>query len=59
MDSPDRDLPDFEAPPLIEVAISVQFEPIPDLQTPQIGLLWSRFVIDSQKQSNTRHLTLS
>jgi uncharacterized protein (TIGR04255 family) len=38
-----RDLPDFEQPPLDEVALSVQFEPLPGLQVPQIGLLWSVF----------------
>jgi len=43
MDSKERDLPDFENPPLTEVAISVQFDSLPDLQTPQIGLLWSKF----------------
>ena len=36
-------LPDFENPPLTEVAISVQFDPLPALQAPQVGLLWSRF----------------
>ncbi len=36
-------LPDFENPPLTEVAISVQFESLPALQVPQIGLLWSKF----------------
>jgi uncharacterized protein (TIGR04255 family) len=35
------DLPDFNNPPLDEVALSVQFEPIQGLQTPQIGLFWS------------------
>jgi uncharacterized protein (TIGR04255 family) len=43
MDSKERDLPDFENPPLTEVAISVQFDSLPDLQTPQMGLLWSKF----------------
>ncbi len=43
MDSQERDLPDFENPPLTEVALSVQFDPLPGLQTPQIGLLWSTF----------------
>lgn len=36
-------LPNFESPPLTEVAISVQFESLPALQVPQIGLLWSKF----------------
>ena len=36
-------LPDFENPPLVEVALSVQFEPIEQMRTPQIGLLWTEF----------------
>ncbi len=54
MDTRPDDLPDFEAPPLDEVALSVQFQPIQDLQTPQIGLLWDkyrdRFPITEQHQ---------
>ncbi len=38
-----RLLPDFSNPPVIEVALSVQFEPIAALRTPQIGLLWEEF----------------
>lgn len=48
------DLPDFEAPPLDEVALSVQFQPIQGLLTPHIGLLWekyrSQFPITEQHQ---------
>lgn len=36
-------LPNFENPPLTEVAISVQFDSLPGLQAPQVGLLWSSF----------------
>jgi uncharacterized protein (TIGR04255 family) len=36
-----RTLPDFENPPLSEVALSVQFEPLERLRTPQVGLLWA------------------
>ena len=43
MASLDYGLPHFENPPLTEVAISVQFDSLPDLQAPQIGLLWSKF----------------
>lgn len=43
MASLDHGLPHFENPPLTEVAISVQFDSLPDLQAPQIGLLWSKF----------------
>jgi len=38
-----RMLPDFENPPLVEVALSVQFEPIEQMRTPQIGFLWAEF----------------
>ncbi len=38
-----RKLPDFTNPPLAEVALSVQFEPLEKLRTAQIGLLWSEF----------------
>lgn len=37
------DLPNFENPPVVEVVLSVQFEPLSGLRTAQIGLLWSRF----------------
>lgn len=36
-------LPEFGKPPLVEVAMSVQFEPIAGLHTPQIGLLWQEY----------------
>ena len=42
MASSKGNLPEFHNPPLTEVLISVQFDPIPDLQVPQIGLFWSR-----------------
>lgn len=42
MTSSNLTLPDFENPPLTEVLLSVQFEPILNMQVPQIGLLWSR-----------------
>lgn len=34
------DLPDFENPPVVEVALSLQFESVEGLGVPQIGLLW-------------------
>jgi uncharacterized protein (TIGR04255 family) len=45
---PDRpaDLPDFENPPLIEVALGVQFDPLPQVRAPHLGLLWQRFYSD-------------
>lgn len=41
--SSDVPLPDFTNPPVIETVLSVQFEPISNLQVPQIGILWERF----------------
>jgi uncharacterized protein (TIGR04255 family) len=43
MNTSTNDLPEFDAPPLDEVALSVQFQTIPGLQVPQIGLLWARY----------------
>lgn len=36
-------LPEFDNPPVVEVALSVQFETLANLRTPQIGLLWQQF----------------
>jgi uncharacterized protein (TIGR04255 family) len=36
-------LPEFENPPLIEVALSVQFERLESLRSPQLGLVWQQF----------------
>lgn len=36
-------LPHFSDPPLSEVAISVQFEPLEKLAVPEIGLLWQHY----------------
>lgn len=41
--SMDASLPDFEDPPVTEVALAVQFEPLSALRTPQIGLIWNKF----------------
>ncbi len=37
------DLPDFEKPPVVETVLSVQFEPLVDLRTAHLGLLWEKF----------------
>ena len=42
-DVSDLKLPEFLNPPLAEVAISVQFEPLNKLVVPQIGLLWQHY----------------
>jgi uncharacterized protein (TIGR04255 family) len=36
-------LPEFSNPPLIEVALSLQFDSIPGLTTAGLGLLWNEF----------------
>jgi uncharacterized protein (TIGR04255 family) len=36
-------LPEFEQPPVVEVAISLQFKPLDALRAPHIGLLWEAF----------------
>jgi len=36
-------LPSFKNPPLTEVVLSVQFETLSKLQSPQMGLLWGKF----------------
>jgi uncharacterized protein (TIGR04255 family) len=36
-------LPDYSNPPVIEVALGVQFQSIPGFGTPHIGLLWEMF----------------
>ncbi|MFN9538051.1 MAG: hypothetical protein ACK6A8_02220, partial [Planctomycetota bacterium] len=35
-------LPEFENPPVVEVALSVQFDRL-DVATPQLSLVWQRF----------------
>ncbi len=36
----EQDLPEFDAPPLVEVVLSVAFSPLEDLQVTSLGLLW-------------------
>ncbi len=36
-------LPDFQAPPVTEVAFSLQFDVLPRFTAPYIGLLWQKF----------------
>ena len=35
-------LPSFRSPPVVEVAIAVQFEPVQGLTGPMLGVLWSK-----------------
>lgn len=39
----DPSLPDFDRPPVVEVVLSLQFEPISSLTTAHVGLLWQRY----------------
>jgi len=41
-----KDLPDFERPPVTETVLSLQFEPLPALNSVQIGRLWERYRSD-------------
>jgi uncharacterized protein (TIGR04255 family) len=36
-------LPEFARPPVTEVALSLQFEPLAKLKSPVVGLLWGKF----------------
>ena len=38
----DKPLPEFDKPPVVEVAFSVQFDPLEGLHTPYLGLLWEK-----------------
>ncbi len=42
-------LPDYERPPVIEVVYGMQFSPLIELRTPQIGLLWQTIKADYPK----------
>lgn len=37
------ELPEFDNPPVVETVLSVQFDPIPNLRTAHLGLLWDSF----------------
>jgi uncharacterized protein (TIGR04255 family) len=41
--SPAASLPGFKNPPVSEVALSIQFDPLPGLQIHHFGLLWNEF----------------
>lgn len=41
-----NNLPEFEKPPLVEVALSVQYDPIPSFQCTHVGLLWKECFSD-------------
>jgi len=40
------DLPEFDRPPVAEVALGVQFLPLPSLRAAHLGLLWERYKND-------------
>jgi uncharacterized protein (TIGR04255 family) len=37
------DRPDYDRPPLVEVVLSLQFEPLSQFRVPHLGLLWQEF----------------
>lgn len=39
---PASKLPNFKSPPIAEVAFSIQFEELPRLRSPQVGLYWGQ-----------------
>lgn len=41
-----RPLPDFERPPVVELVLDIQFQPIRGLDVPRLGLLWQAFRAD-------------
>jgi uncharacterized protein (TIGR04255 family) len=43
------DLPDFDEPPVVETVLSVQFEPLTEMRTAHLGLLWEKFRVDFPK----------
>ena len=43
MNEEKRTLPEFSDPPVIEVALGVQFDELPGLKTSHVGLLWEKF----------------
>lgn len=43
MNKMDTRRPDFSKPPVVEVALSVQFDRLPGLRTTQLGLLWQEY----------------
>ena len=45
---PDRpaDLPEFDRPPVVEVAVGVQFEPIKSFRQAHVGLFWNQIRAD-------------
>ena len=43
MNSEAHELPDFENPPVTEVVLMAQFEPLEEMQSAHLGLLWSRY----------------
>jgi uncharacterized protein (TIGR04255 family) len=43
MPSRPADLPEFDRPPVAEVALGVQFQTLPSLRAAHLGLLWERY----------------
>jgi uncharacterized protein (TIGR04255 family) len=45
-------LPDFDSPPVVETVLSVQFEPLPLLNTAHLGLLWNEYSVTFPKSED-------
>ena len=45
-------LPDFDSPPIVETVLSVQFEPLPLLNTAHLGLLWNEYRLTFPKSED-------
>jgi len=43
MSATNTPLPDFEGPPVVEVALAIQFKRLERLRAAHLGLLWSKF----------------
>jgi uncharacterized protein (TIGR04255 family) len=43
------DLPDFDEPPVVEAVLSVQFEPLTEMRTAHLGLLWKKYRLNFPK----------
>jgi uncharacterized protein (TIGR04255 family) len=58
MATPELPFPDFENPPVIEVALSVQFKALDSLRSPHYGLLWAKAFRDEGFSRIEEHGTL-
>ena len=50
------DLPNFDNPPVVEVALSVRFEPLRKLTAPQMGRYWGALGSDFAREEEAAPL---